>query len=590
MDTERHPKIIRKPVPTTSSYLLTNYAHLQQVDRTPALGEPSKRNLFSYTHLLAVGVSLGCLLLGILTILPTLSLAWRLGFSGQIVVIGFLLGIMNICMRTVLPFAFLLMEARFGRSRLQNYEAILTGKFVASHISHFWQLALLVLIVLPLGLSVAYKRFLGGTASAALTLGHQGRYGIDFPRIGSWSPANDALYLLISSFAAFQTASGLGNAAYPRPNEFPLAYGYNTLLLSNDSAAILDIPTGSYISMLQSRMLAGETVDITASVDAYVATYNTSTTALRTDDALWVNAIKSSTGNGLGGLSTIYLFKGMGARLGMMPFGNNDQVLFGLYYDSTDWGGMFFHSDPGDSEFVPFRQRAQMYSIKRAQCHGHWSLNTTSILLLDGNCDNKTPVDSSVLQQPNMAPYPYDILPPLGHTFEYFANNETDSVWLRATCAVSVVTMYWARGFFMLYRQGPGMSYAPIDENIRSVRHTLHAGGLLYLVLAVQPALTAVGFMLTVWLYKVPIGEGFGIVSILSGLEPASLGLIQGAGLSGKLRAPVRLDVTSQRMYPGGTGQCRAGSDDFGSRIRYYLGSKAEAREKTSLRRGWMYW
>jgi len=584
----QHQKIKRKPVPITNS-ILTEYAPAQQVETTLVLGVPRPKGSLSYVHVLAATVSLCSFVLGVLAIVPALSLGWRLQFSGQIILIGFLLSIMNMCMHVIVPLDFLLIEARFGESRLQNFEAILTGKFAGSHISRLWRLALLTLLALPLGLSVAYKQFLGGTASAAFSSRYPGRYGIDFPRIGSWSPSNDALYLLITSFAAFQTASGLGKALYPGPNEFPLAYGYNTLLLSNDSAAILDIPTSSYISALQSQMSADEVLDITASVDAYVATYNTTTTmTLRTDDALWVNAISSSVNNGFGGLSTMYLYQGMGARIGMLPFGSNNQMLFALYYNSTDWGGMYFHTDPDDPEFVPFRSRAQMYSLKRARCRGHWTLNTTSILLLDGSCDSATPVSSSVLLEPNMCPFPYDILPSLAHTYSYFANNKMDAVWLQATYAMSVVTMYWARGEYILYTIG-GLSYAPIDENIVSTRSTLRPERLLYLVLAVQPVLTVLGFVVAVWLYKVPIGTGFGIISILSGVDPASLSLIQGAGLSGELREAVKLDITSQYLYAGGSGSY-AKSDDFQPHIRYCLRRNSGVREKTTLKRGWMYW
>lgn len=46
----------------------------------------------------------------------------------------------------------------------------------------------------------------------------------------------------------------------------------------------------------------------------------------------------------------------------------------------------------------------------------------------------------------------------------------------------------------------------------------MRASSLLYLVLAFQPALTAMMLALTVVFYATPVGPGFGFVSILSGL------------------------------------------------------------------------
>jgi hypothetical protein len=63
-----------------------------------ALGQPEKKRLFAVTDIAAVSFSLVCFVLGVVTIVPDLSISWSLQYSGQIVVIGFILGIMTLCM------------------------------------------------------------------------------------------------------------------------------------------------------------------------------------------------------------------------------------------------------------------------------------------------------------------------------------------------------------------------------------------------------------------------------------------------------------------------------------------------------------
>ena len=55
-------------------------------------------------------------------------IAWTLGYSGQIQVIGVLLSIMNICLTTLASRIFLLLEVRFGRSTLTNLEGLLRNQ------------------------------------------------------------------------------------------------------------------------------------------------------------------------------------------------------------------------------------------------------------------------------------------------------------------------------------------------------------------------------------------------------------------------------------------------------------------------------
>jgi hypothetical protein len=364
-------------------------------------------------------------------------------------------------------------------------------------------------------------------------------------------------------------------------------YGYNTLLLSNDTAAILDLPTRSYLTDLQSQISADETINITASVNAYQASYNASTTALQTDDTLWSNILGLPVSPF--GLNTIYTYQEGSPRLGFMPFNNNSQILFAKYYNTTYQGEpKTFYLEETPDEFDRFRKQAQIYSIKRAPCRGHWSVNTTSILLIDGSCETR-PINSSILQMSQSYLDTSEILPVLGQMYEDFTNLPPDSAWLPATYAVSIATMYWARAKQQLHKDGIDLTYTPVEEKLVAMRHVLRAEALLYIVLSVQPVLTVLGFLVAVWLHKTPIGRNFGVVSILSGMDPTKLTLLRGAGLSGKLKHPVRLAVVTQPMQSDGPVN--------EERIQYNLELEpklnkecdTEQKESSSLKRGWKY-
>ena len=62
-------------------------------------------------------------------------------------------------------------------------------------------------------------------------------------------------------------------ADIPLPR-FPKAYGYNVLLLSVDSAAVLDMPSADFIADARSRLLPGESWTLSASVLATVTRQN----------------------------------------------------------------------------------------------------------------------------------------------------------------------------------------------------------------------------------------------------------------------------------------------------------------------------
>jgi len=150
--------------------------------------------------------------------------------------------------------------------------------------------------------------------------------------------------------------------------------------------------------------------------------------------------------------------------------------------------------------------------------------------------------------------------------------------------------MYWSRTV-LLYQthngslphqtgrieSGPtlGKQYDTLESIVLS-KPTLLSRWQLYLVLAIQPFLTICAFAGTVFLYKAPLHRGFGIVSILAGIKPASLALLDGAGLSGQLDKALTLNIEV------------AGDQVGNQQIQYSIDHGAEAT-KVRLNRGEMY-
>ncbi|KAM0324385.1 hypothetical protein ACHAQA_008166 [Verticillium albo-atrum] len=476
--------------------------------------DPQAKRARPWDYAYGVGVVILCVI-GCLCVTPKLNLGWRLGLVRQIQVIGVVVSFMGILSKDPIKHLFLLCDARFGNGGRATKIALNAGSTFGAgdnwKAKAIWIPCLGIMSALPVALGVLYKEFLGGFTDRTWPADNYNKtteYDIDFPRIGLWAPAKDPIYLLSTSFAPFQTASGRGEARYP--TEFPQAYGYNTLLLSNDSAAIIDIPTEKYAAALRPALTAGDHFLITATVSAYVATRDPSSSAFVADDALWEGAYERRQPEL--GLTVMSLYLGGGENFGILPFGDrestdNNRLLISLYYNSTFRRGMYsYDDDTPPEELERFRAGAQLYDISRQRCTVTWTLNETSLLLTNGSCNGeaapRSTGDSSVLLRPNVRPFQFDIMPPLVHTYAQLAQppglEDLESPWLRATHSVSAVTMYWARALYIFLGDArAGYQPEPGQETIVLVRHTLQGKNpLLYVVLAVLPFVTTVSLIL----------------------------------------------------------------------------------------------
>ncbi|KAJ9655465.1 hypothetical protein H2198_005651 [Neophaeococcomyces mojaviensis] len=88
-----------------------------------------------------------------------------------------------------------------------------------------------------------------------------------------------------------------------------------------------------------------------------------------------------------------------------------------------------------------------------------------------------------------------------------------------------------------------GMIY-PVADEVTYVRQTLLNSVWQYSVLAVQPLLTIIMFGAILFFHSTPVDRGFGLISILSGIDAGGLNSLAGAALSGKLTKEVKLVIS----------------------------------------------
>ncbi|KAL9102775.1 MAG: hypothetical protein Q9163_002093 [Psora crenata] len=552
-----------------------------ETDETPlkkpgegAVGKPRAKPILNSIDVLAIFTSVASLIASICVITPDWSPSWQLGFEGQIIVIGFLLSVMNLCMMRIAPTLFLILETRWGNSRLQNYESILRNTVTLSHTRLIWRLTLLILILLPLGLSAAYKRFSGGHSTLRITAPYPGYYGVAPPPMGSYNVINNfTLYLALNASVPFLDASS--NDSIPPSLAHPKAYGFNTLLIDN---------TAQICFINSENITSQESWTLSASVNATVARYNVTSQDYHYDNASWEQLFEEA-----GFFSSYQMFQRKPMNIGMLvdiqpaSSGNYSPYCLLSYYPAAQGQSLktFEFNNPHSDEF---RKSSPMrFDVQRETCTGTWKVTKTDIRLIEGSCTDKP---SSYRLLPNTIPFYLDALPLMYNTLRDYSplGPRNASHWRMPTIVTSVATMYWARSTYTNryltadYMDNPELYYPATNETLSSTNASLNARWPLYLVLCLQPILTISMFFFATYLYDTPIDIGFGLVAILSGIDKDGLDVLNGAALSGKLTRPVTLNVAV--LVDANEGMTRG-------RIRYSIGHERRAKDK--LKRGVKY-
>lgn len=217
--------------------------------------------------------------------------------------------------------------------------------------------------------------------------------------------------------------------------------------------------------------------------------------------------------------------------------------------------------DPGrEPTCANFSHYAQLYDIKRKSCQGTWSITRGGVQLVDGFCSRDALLaEKQLIITDTYLFVGYFYLSSLTEMLRMFGTKRNASSWKNASEAAAMASMLWAR---ITVLQGPGklaksnaaplwvagnqtvtnltmedvgLIY-PVDDHVAYIRPTLQKSPWLCVILAVQPVMTVVMIGLIAMLHSVPIDKGFGMVSILSGINRGSLGMLEGAGLSGEMK------------------------------------------------------
>ena len=524
---------------------------------SPAYGKPATKKRLHTLDILAACLSLVCLISAVV-IVGSETVSWQLGCNNyQLIISGFLLSIMNLCLGTVAPTLFLLIEARFGSSTLQNYDGIVRNQLLSSGLSPAWRLALGIMLALPLGLSAAYKNFTGGESvmnvNATGYIGNASYYGM-FPAPGVQSLGEKTgISLFFNATLPFEVATSQQNGVEPPLPTAAQAYGYNVLLLNNESAAILDIPQPSYISTIQALLNNGESWNITSSVVATVATLNHTKldeqrSTNKTDFLSFCEAAQASSGaythQDLMNFYSINL-------LDHPSPGDQSLQYVGITADNS------IGSEPSCSNFSHY---AKPYTVNRQFCKGTWSITQSGFQLLDGACNGTVlPPDKQMMITNNTLFVGIWYMPLLAEFIGPFATTRNQSQWLDPYFATSMAAMLWSKitalngaanlgdgysntGFANLSYEDVGLIY-PVNDTALYIRPTLRKSGLLYCVFAIQPLLTVGILGLIVAFHSTPVDRGFGLIAILSGVHRRSLDILAGAALSGELKDRVKLVI-----------------------------------------------
>ena len=538
---------------TTADNTEATISHEVSPPIIPRYGKPMRKPLFQTLDLAAVVLSMITLILGLLTVSTSFPFAAKLQYTNQIIIIGFLLAVMSHCSQRLFLYLFILLEARFGSSSLQNYDGILKWAPWTNQLRFLWRFCIMILLILPLSLSILYKRFTGGvgilqsniTSGLYAPTGPPGLQNIGF------------LGVMANATIPFIGATS-DDTPLPTFTDGATAYGFNILLLSNSSAAALDSPISSQVSDIQRELNLDDVAILTANVRATVVSYNSTAESHRNDESFWQKYFPLDGDDGH--LDMVQLIPMLWeyfyvVRAKNTPGGNDPWQ----WDHSWIFVATLTFSTPIDR--LVFQQKALGFDIKRHACQGTWMITRSSIDLLSGNCADQPLAYEFQYFQNSFMTAAIDSLYMQGQYLGRFAKDA--SHWALPTHVVTIASLFEssvasAGGFVHLQPDGPlwniwnlssdsefpyNETYLVANTSLHRQVPTLRADAWFYVILWVQPVMTIIAFLATMFLYETPISRGFGLVSILAGVERDSLDVLAGATLSGELEKPVKLTI-----------------------------------------------
>ena len=520
----------------------------KELSASDAFGVPGQIHRYTPMDLVATAI----VLLGFIvasTAVLNRSTAVFLGQTNQLILVGLVLSIMGYCTQRQMKRLSLYYEARAGRSTLQNFEAILCTNYFSQAASVLPRLVLLFLFVLPLGLSVSYKKFIGGfttigVESTGATFGPTAAPG--YQLIGN------GLSLLVQVYLPFWIKPSLGRT-----------YGFNLYIADNRTAAILDAPLPKDLLRLQESLDEHESMNVTARVNATVTESMDISPSERYDyDGYWHEKQSLFNQSGLTPADSNVTRQNIWAGTNMHPVTLN--------YNYTEIYLSLWNETQGQT----FYSEAERFVSTRRTCVGVWSVSRSNVRLVD--VTSLQPTEDVDVTQQRIIMNGMNMIRPLFLQFLGEYDWKTRERWdqplpgtldsggspqfypIFNTRPALVAAMLWARitsengperpkvsGFELRYTE-----YVKIAGDIRIAKQivTLRRSPWLIVVLAIHPLLTVLAVLAKATLYDTPIGNEFGVISLLAGITEEGHDVLRGAALSGKLSQKVRVRFWTRKV------------------------------------------
>ena len=496
-------------------------------------GKPCRIHRVTWVDL----ASIGMVLIGTIAAAVTIFVepaAMHFGQKSQLVVLGFLLSIMASCSARQIKKLSLVYEASSGRSTLQNFDALLRSDYFSTTASFGPRSILLFIFCLPLGLSAAYKEFVGGSTSRTVPSSDI-RFG--FTAAPGYQLIGNGQSLVVNAYLPFWTEPVLNRT-----------YGFNLYVPDNETAAVLDAPLPENLRSLQAMLGVNEFLLLTAQVRATVTQSIDPSASERNDSKYW-EAKRN-------------LFPDFSQSVS--SFHNvNQSMWIGSNVNGTNYSETFlsvFNTTLNQS----FESGAERFVSTRRTCVGTWKITNADITLTQvenlQSIDELQGTDQTIIKNvtlnindmflPLLGEYDWvtrvNWYQPFAATGQYFpAHNTRPSL---------VACMLWAR---ITSSHGPERPHDALDstsywidsDNIRTTKSvvTLRRSSWLMFIMVIQPVLTILAVLGKAVLHTTPIGDNFGIISLLAGATGSMSKSLRGAALSGRLTRDVQITFTARR-------------------------------------------
>ena len=529
-----------------------------------SLGIPTFTSSCSWKEALAIILCAVSFAVSIIVVFVS-RLAVYLGQTRQFIYLGLCLTLMGWCTQLQLRRVLLMSCTNSQASTLQSMDAILRSDPLTSQ-AH-WRVRLFLFIMLALGpaLSIAYKS-LGDGESRYLQNDMMGDFGLTDP-LGTRSYIGNGISQFINATLPWFKDPGLSNRVY----------GFNMHVATENMSAMLDGPAVDYIHSLQESLMPLQSKIVTATVPAIVCKYNPQPDhSVEYFQSLWSQQPPNKTSTSSETWTVLDRY-----NLGMlMPemSDNRNHII-------ANW-------DTGLNE--SFGSHLWQYSLSRQNYTGSWRVSRSSVDLVNAIPSNQLLEDHCLLRS-SFSDLP-DLFVKMLAEFDWRYHAKDLDFYQKyiKNDATIVASMVWSRIAALTPEALRGViegSFKPqcdIEDlpelfyntsvTVETVAVTIKPGWGIILVLALNPILLLISVVLCVILWPhSPIGQGFGLISLLSS---AGLALLDGAGLSGKLSRPVFIGLSVSRRN-GDKGDTEA------RKITSFL--KTEKLESASLNGGTKY-